>query len=129
MRRLHTIGSNGQTLIALLIFMMLAIMITTTAVAVTVINSQAGAAYANGGMALDNATTGAENAVIQLERDPNYTGETMTLTNGTATITVSGSGTKTITSVGTNGNFERTVTVVATYASNTITVTSWTETP
>ena len=109
--------------------MMLAILIGTTAVAITVINAQSGTAYSSGNIAFDDATTGAENALLRLERDPTYTGETMTLVNGTATITVSGSGTKTITSVGDFGNFERTVTVVATYANNTITPTSWTETP
>lgn len=122
-------NERGQTLIALLIFMMLAIMITVTSIAITIINLQGGTGMSNGEIALSNATTGAENALEQLERDPTYTGETMTLTDGTATITVSGSGTKTIVSVGAFDTFERTVTVTATYASNIITETSWVETP
>lgn len=120
---------SGQTIIALLIFMLLAITITTTAVAVTVINLQGGTAFANGEIALNDANTGAENAIEQLERNPSYGGETMTLTDGTATITVSGTTTKTIISVGAFGNFRRTVTVVAANASNTITPTNWSETP
>jgi len=108
---------------------MLAITITTAAAAITVINLQGGSGYVNGELALDAASSGAENALERLERNPGYTGETMTLTKGTATITVSGTTTKTIVSVGAFGNFKRTITVVATYASNTITPTSWSETP
>ena len=109
--------------------MMLAIMITATSIAITVINLQGGTGLNNGEIALNDATTGAENALEQLERNPGYAGETMTLTDGTATITVSGTSTKTIVSVGAFGNFSRTVTVTASYASNIITETSWVETP
>jgi hypothetical protein len=123
----------GQTLIALLIFMMLSILITTAAVAITIINSQGNNQANFGERALQAAETGAENALLQLERDPAYTGETMTInSSSTATITVSGTTTRTITSVGTVagiGTFKRTVLVTATYSGPTFTVTSWIETP
>jgi len=126
-------NQSGQTLIALLIFMLMSILITTTAVTITVINS-AGNNQANfGELARQAAETGAENAMLQLERDPTYTGETMTINSATtATITVSGTTTRTITSVGTVagiGTFKRTVIVTASYSGLAFTVTSWVETP
>ena len=129
MRRLRSSNEVGQTLIALLIFMMLAIVVTLTAATITIINLQANNAYSNGEIALSNAQTGAENALQQLERNPTYGGETMALPSGNATITVSGIGTKTIVSVGKNANFSRTVTATVTYAADIITLTDWVESP
>jgi type II secretory pathway component PulJ len=130
MRQLNT---TGQTLIALLIFMMLSIVITTTAVTVTIINTAGNSQSNYGERARQAAETGAENAMLQLERDPTYSGETMNINSATtATITVSGTTTRTITSVGTVagiGTFKRTVVVTATYSGLAFTVTSWIETP
>jgi hypothetical protein len=127
------LGQAGQTLIALLIFMMLSILITTTAVTVTVINAAGNTQTNFGELALQAAETGAENALLQLERDPNYSGETMSINSATtATITVSGTTTRTITSVGMVagiGSFKRTVIVTASYSGLAFTVTNWVETP
>jgi hypothetical protein len=109
--------------------MAMAIILTTAATAVTLVNSQTSSKYSLGQEALRYAETGADNALQRLLRDPNYTGETLSVGTGTATITVSGSGTKTIVSEGVSGSFRRRVQVTATQASNTLTVTSWTETP
>jgi len=123
----------GQTLIALLIFMMLSILITTAAVTITVINTAGNGQSNFGERARQAAETGAENAMLQLERDPTYTGETMTINAATtATITVSGTTTRTITSIGTVagiGTYKRTVVVTASYSSLAFTVTNWVETP
>jgi hypothetical protein len=113
--------------------MLLAILITTTAVTITVINTQGNNLANYGELAREAAETGAENAMLQLERDPTYVGETMSI-NGTttATITVSGTTTRTITSIGTVagiGTFKRTIVVTASYAGLAFTVTSWVETP
>jgi Tfp pilus assembly protein PilW len=126
-------NQSGQTLIALLIFMLLSILITTTAVTVTVINTQGNNLANYGELAREAAETGAENAMLQLERDPTYAGETMTInSSATATITVSGTTTRTITSVGTVagiGTYKRTIIVTASYSGLAFTVTSWVETP
>jgi type II secretory pathway component PulJ len=130
MRRLT---QTGQTLIALLIFMMLSIVITTTAVTITIINTAGNSQSNFGEQARQAAETGAENAMMQLERDPTYTGETMAInTATTATITISGTTTRTITSVGTVagiGTYKRTVVVTASYTGLAFTVTNWVETP
>ncbi|MEO6761553.1 MAG: hypothetical protein ABI220_04235 [Candidatus Saccharimonadales bacterium] len=126
MKRLN---SRGQTLIALLIFMMVAMMITLAATAVAIINLKAGNSYASGQQALINADSGAENALMRLSRDPAYSGETMTLGSGTATISVSGTDTRNVVSVGTDKNASRTITVTASDTNNQLTVLSWSETP
>jgi hypothetical protein len=120
---------SGQTIIALLIFIMVAITLTVAATAVSIINLQTNDNYANGQTALAHAESGVENALLRLERNANYSGGTLTFPHGSATITVSGSDTKTIVCVGDAGNAERTVAVTAAFSSNTGTVTSWKETP
>jgi hypothetical protein len=122
-------SQTGQTLIALLIFMMVAMTVTLAATAVAIINIKATTSFASGEIALSNADSGVENALLQLERDPGYGGEAMPIGNGSATITVSGSGPFTITSVGASGNFRRTVTATVGYTANVLTLTNWSETP
>lgn len=124
------LSESGQTLITLLIFMMVAMMVTIAATAIAIINMQTNNSYTKGEIALQNAQSGAENALEQLQRNPTYTGETMTLPDGTATITVSGTPTVTIVSVGADGNMRRTITVTVTQAAtNALTLVSWSETP
>ena len=121
-------SQNGQTLVTLLVFMVIGITITTAAVMMTIVNTQNATKFQEGLIAYQVAESGAENAIIRLLRDPSYTGETLTVGAGTATITVSGTTTKTITSSGVNGNYLRKVQVVASYVNNVLTITSWQET-
>ena len=120
---------TGQMLIALLSFMAVALTLTTAATAITIANITSASKYSLGQDALNVAESGADNALLRLERDPTYTGETLTVGTGTATITVSGTSPKTITSVGLSGSFRRTVVVTATQTNNVLAVTSWVETP
>ncbi|HSW80197.1 MAG TPA: hypothetical protein VLG47_05465 [Candidatus Saccharimonadales bacterium] len=82
------LNNEGQTLIALTIYMVVAMIITLGAVAVTIINIRANTSYTSGELALQYANDGVENALIRLERDSSYTGETMSISSGSATITV-----------------------------------------
>jgi hypothetical protein len=127
MKKLHR--QSGQTLVALLAFMATAIIITTGAAAVTVANLQSATEYSRGEQALQVAESGVDNALLRLVRDPAYTGETLTVGSGTATITVSGSPSYTITSVGRVGDFRRTLQVSATRTNNVVSITSWSEVP
>jgi len=127
MKRIH--NSSGQTVVALLVFMMLAITLTLTAAMIVIVNTQSDTTYQQGEQALENAQSGVENALLRLERDGTYTGETLSLAGGTATITVSGTGPLTIVSVGHIGRIVRTVTATADISGNVITVTNWSETP
>ena len=122
--------SAGQTIIALLVFMLLSITLTLSATAIVIINTQGDTGYQNGEQALMSAQTGIENALLRLERDSTYAGETMTLNGGTVTINVSGSGVKTLVATSTYDNFVRTVTATVTMSSNgTLSLTNWSETP
>src|SRR3990167_6585930 len=112
----------GQALVTLLVFIATATIITAAATTVTLINSQTTGKFAQGESALTIAQTGADNAILRILRDPNgtYTAEgPITIGSGTATITISGSSVKTITSVGTDGNFIRKIQVVGTFVNNT----------
>lgn len=122
-------SSSGQTIVALLIFILLAITLTFTATVVVITNIRTDTAYQGGEVALQNAQTGIENALVRLERDNTYTGETMTLASGAVTITISGTSPKTITSIGSYSKVVRTITATATVNSTVVTLTSWSETP
>jgi hypothetical protein len=125
----HHARQSGQTLVAMIAFIAMLTTITTSATMITVANILTTSKYTMGQDALSVAESGADNALYRLVRDPTYTGETLTIGSGTATITVSGTSPKTITSIGASGNFRRTIVVTATQTSNILTVTSWVETP
>ncbi|OGH17733.1 MAG: hypothetical protein A2868_00115 [Candidatus Levybacteria bacterium RIFCSPHIGHO2_01_FULL_40_15b] len=119
--------NKGQALVSLMIFMVAAVIIITAAVAVIIINSKATSKFYQGIVTYDLAEVGIENAIIRLLRNPNYTGETLVLEDKTVEIQVSGEGSYTIISTGTNGNFKRTIQAEATYNNNILTISSWEE--
>ena len=119
--------SSGQALVILLFYMIIAITLATTAVAVVVSNSLSVTQSEQGAHALEVAEAGAENALIRLLRSTNYTGETLTVGDGSATVTVTGVTTKTITSVGTIGGYSRTVQVTTSNINGVLSITSWQE--
>ena len=123
------IQQNGQTLIALLVFMLVATTVTIGASAIAIINIQSNDSITSGSTALLNAESGVEDTILKLERDPSYSGGALNIGSGSATITVSGSGTYTVVSVGSSGNFQRTVTATLTDTSNVMSLTGWSETP
>lgn len=119
---------KGQALITLLFFTVIGVTVTSAAVVMILINSLSGTKQQQGEVAYEIAQSGAENGLIRLLRDPTYTGETLPVGSGSATITVNGSGASgnpfIILSKGTNGIFIREVQVTATYQNNLLTVTS-----
>lgn len=121
---------SGQTLVMLLAFMAMAITITSAAAIVTVSSIQSSSVYSIGQNALSIAETGADNAIMRLTRDATYNGETLTLPDGVAIISLSGSApNKTITSEGVVGDFRRKVQVVVDTSNNKVSITSWSELP
>lgn len=118
---------NGQTLVILLVYMIIAVTITSAAV-VMVLNSSTGTGKVHqGATAFDIAESGAENAILKLLRDRNYAGETLDIGNGQAEVTVTGTNPKTIISTGTLNNFSRSVRVLVNINNGELTVTSWKE--
>jgi len=111
-------------LVFLLVFMAIAIVITSAAVIVTVVNSTATGQFSFGETALNIATSGAENGLLRLLRDPQYGGEALTVGSGSAVITVASG---VITSVGKVGIFSRTVQITTSYNNNVLSILSWKE--
>lgn len=122
-------NNSGQALIALVIFMVVATIIISGAVTVIVVNSTTTGKFYQGVVSYDIAEAGIENALIRLLRNPNYTGETLTIGSDTATIQVTGGdGTPyTIMSTSQAGNFKRAIQAVAEYNNNILTINSWKE--
>ena len=117
-------NQTGQTLVTLLVFIVVATAVTSTAVAILINTTRSSSILGESIKATQIADSGAENALLRLLRDPNYIGETLSIGQGTATVSVTGSNPKTITSIGTIGNYKSTVQVIVTY-NNTMSVSSW----
>lgn len=118
-------NKKGQTLVTLLVFILVATVVTTTAVAVLLNTTRASSIIGDSTIAAQIADSGAENALLRLLRDPDYPGETLPVGDGVATVTVTGTDPKTITSVGSIDNFRKTVQVTVTYTDNIMSVSSW----
>lgn len=118
----------GQALVTLLVFIAVAVIITSAATALIIINSQTSLSLNLGQEAYQVAESGIENALLRLLRDPAYAGETLTVGQGTATIIVTGANPYTLTSTGIMGNFSRRLQTTAQFSSGILSVTSWQET-
>jgi hypothetical protein len=115
-------NERGQAFITLIIIAALGIIIATTAAIIIVINSQSGMELQQGIVAYDIAESGAENALLHLLRNPEYTGEAnLAVGQGTVNISVENvSGIYTITSQGILGNYKRTVQIMAHYDTDNV---------
>lgn len=118
---------KGQALVSLLFFIGIAVIVTSAAVVIIVTNNLAASKFELGNLAFGVAESGAENALLKLLRDPNYTGETLAVGGGDAIITVGGGAQKVITIQGTVNDFVRTIEVRVSYTDNVLSVTSWKE--
>lgn len=116
---------KGQTLILLLVFVMVAIAISTAATFIIATNSLSATTVSQGLVTKQMAEAGAEKALLQLLRNPSYIGETFSLDTGTVSATVSGTTTLTINVTAVNGNYTKRVEVKATYGNNVLTLVSW----
>jgi len=119
---------KGQALITLLFFTVIGVTVTSAAVAMVLVNSLGGTKQQQGEVAYEIAQSGADNGLLRLLRDPTYTGETVMLGNGSATISVTGNGSVTtpfvILSKGATGTYLREVQVTATYQNSLLAVLS-----
>ncbi|MGI8419812.1 MAG: hypothetical protein ACR2LN_04160 [Candidatus Levyibacteriota bacterium] len=120
---------RGQALITLLFFTIIGITATSAAVVMILVNSLSGTKQQQGEIAYEIAQSGADDGLIRLLRDPtNYSGETLNVGSGSATIIKNGSGTASdpyiIMSKGQLGVFTREIQVSATYQNNLLQVTS-----
>lgn len=108
--------NKGQALISLLFISIIGITIAAGATMLVLINSQSGLKFQQGTIAYEIAQSGAENALLRLLRDPAYTGESMSVGDGTVDIQVSSPGGGYIaTSSGKVGNYTRKIQITAHY--------------
>lgn len=123
------IKKNGQALITLLVFMALLLIVGMASIMMMIINSQTSAKFEQSVVTLHVAESGAENAILQLLRNPNYSGEILSVGTGTTTITVTdiGGNQKKIVSIGKDGNFLRKLQVTINDSGNILTIVSWKE--
>lgn len=114
----------------LLVFMMMASVVIGAAVIMTLVNSTSSGKLEAGESALAVTESGAENALLRLLRDPNYTGTgyngeaELDVGTGKAHISVNNG---LITAIGKDGIFTRTILVTTSYNNNVLTVISWRE--
>lgn len=118
---------QGHVLVTLLIIVVTSVIVSTAAVALMVGSTQETLQSQQGQETLLIAEAGLENALIRLLRNPNYTGETLAVGEGTAIVEVSGDQTKTIVSQAQLGNFTRKLEIIATYQDYVLEVISWKE--
>lgn len=112
-------------MVLLLVFVMVAIAITTAATFIIATNSISATNVSQGLATRQMAETGVEKVLLSLLRDPNYKGETFSLDAGTVTATVSGTTALSIDVIAVNGDYVKRVEVMATYSNNVLTLESW----
>jgi hypothetical protein len=118
---------QGQTLVILLVFMAVAVIVTTGSIMLAISNIEASGRQVLSQEAYDVAESGIENGLLTLLRNPFYTGGALTVGNGTATIEVTNGGYDTVTSTGQVGDYARTLRVTTIYMGGIMTITSWQE--
>ena len=79
---------NGQALITLLFFVAISTIITSAAVLILFSNALDTIRFSEGTQSYYTAESGIENALIRIVRNPNYTGETLSLPEGEIVVTV-----------------------------------------
>lgn len=116
--------NKGQALISLMFFVIIALFLISAAVVMLVVSAQATGKLTGEELASRVAEAGAEQGILKLLRDPIYTGESITLPDGTAEVSVAG-GTITINAV--SGSFAKKLVVTTSLANNVLSVVSWKE--
>lgn len=123
MNTFHT-TSSGQALIVFLFFVLTGITITSAAVMMllnTILNTSVNERSL---LARAYAESGVENALIRYVRNPDYSGEVLTIGQGSVDVTVSGG---IIIAVAKVGDVSRTVQATTEYNNDEIVVSSWKE--
>ncbi len=118
---------SGQALVVLIVFVAIATIVVGSAVVVTIVNSRLASDVTQSADALAAAEAGANEAILSLLRNPNYSGGTLAVGPDVATITISGAPSKTIVSSASVGGYVRKVEVLGTYSGNAFAISSWKE--
>lgn len=119
---------KGQAMIMMVMVVILLTSITTTAVLMITTNLLSTMREEQGGKTIAIAESGAENALLRLLRDPDYSGEVVLIGPGSAEITVTGDDVnKSIESVASAYGFTRKVVVESRFEDGNLVIDSWKE--
>lgn len=88
--------NSGHVLVALLVTVVVTTIVGTALVALVIVSSQNALSYEQSIQTHQSAESGIEIAIRSILRNPNYTGETLQIDDGTVTIDVSGDSSKQI---------------------------------
>lgn len=125
--KISKIRERGQALITFLYIMVIGITITTAAAIIVLINLMGGGIMERGELAYYTAESGIENAILNLLRNPSYSGETLTLGDGSVTTEITSQNPLTIVATGRYSNIARKIQVQTIYNNNVLTISSWKE--
>lgn len=121
---------GGQAMVLVLLITVILISVTTLAVGMIVTNALSTTREVQGSHALEIAESGAEEGILRILRDPSVvtsTPITLTVDSGSATVSIAGAGTKTITSTGTVGGYSRVVETQVHLTAGQLVIDSWRE--
>lgn len=119
----HT-TSSGQALIVFLFFVLMGITITSAAVMMLLNTMMNTSVNERSLLARAYAESGVENALIRYVRNPDYSGEVLTIGQGSVDVTISGG---IIIAVAKVGDVTRKIQATTVYNNDEIVVTSWKE--
>lgn len=105
-------------------FIIIALFLISAAVVMMISNSRSVQKVEGEELAIKVAETGAEVGLMNLLRDPNYTGESITLPDGVVEVSVTGG---TVNVTGTSGDFVKKLVVTTSFVNNVLSVVSWEE--
>lgn len=127
MRSNNFYWQKGQALVTLLVFMVVGVIITSAATIIILVNALSSGRIQRGEEAYYASETGIENGILRLLRDPNYSGETLTVEGGTVVIQVTQGNPVILTATATLNNIMRKIQAQMIYNDNMLTVSSWKE--
>ncbi len=130
MKKLFFLQEGGQALISLLFITIIGITVISSAAALVYGNTQSASITEQGTYASYVAESGAEEGLLRLLRNPNYTGTTVgqPLSVGLGSVAIQvNTASGLITSIGTYGNTVRKIQVQTVYNNGVRTISSWKE--
>lgn len=125
-----TKSHTGNVLITLIIFMLVASLVVASAVAIIITNSGAASKSEQGQMAYQAAEGGLEEAILQILRDPNYSGSVSNVAIGLShySYTVDTNNPKNIDVYGNYHHFRRHLHTTTSYNQGQLLINSWQDT-
>ncbi|MFH1832602.1 MAG: hypothetical protein ABH816_00345 [Candidatus Levyibacteriota bacterium] len=127
---MHNFNKNyqkGQALVTLLVFIVVGITIVTSAIEIIFVNSLAASKMENGINNYYLAESGIENGILRLLRNPDYTGETLSLAEGNVGIQVVHGNPIIMTSQAVENNILRKIQAEIVYNNGMLIISSWKE--